>query len=143
MLKIRRETDYALRCVCFLARHRTRVIMQSEIAEEMRVPKAFVAKILRRLVKAGLIASFMGVNGGFQLVRSPATVSLFDVVSAMEGPVAFNVCAIDKENCRFSGTCPIHPFWLEIKNSVETQLKNFHFDRVRSKPLPTGVMRRD
>src|SRR5208337_1890751 len=114
-MEITRETDYAIRCILYLSGKPGEISMIDAIAREMQVPKSFLAKILQKLARASLVKSFRGVKGGFQLARSPAEVSLLDVVEAIEGEVALNVCALEQGLCGRSSTCPVHPAWVEIR----------------------------
>ena len=125
-MQITRETDYAIRCVCYLADKRDEVIMVDDISKEMHIPKSFLAKILQKLSKASLAKSYRGVKGGFALARHPSKISLLDVIEAIQGPILINICAVD-DVCRFSDTCVIHPVWIEIRQQVETMLKKKYF----------------
>ena len=71
-MQITRETDYAIRCVLHLARQPRRVAPAAEIAAATQVPRIFLAKILQRLAKAGIVVSQRGVQGGFSLARDLA-----------------------------------------------------------------------
>jgi len=126
-MQITRETDYAIRCVYYLSKKPDEVIMVDEIAKEMLIPKSFLAKILQKLTKAKIVQSFRGVKGGFQLLKKPESVSIYDVVLATEGPVAMNVCAIEKRRCSLSSKCPIHPVWVNFRNDIEKMLKSKKF----------------
>ncbi len=114
--------------------------MIDEIAREMQVPKSFLAKILQKLARASLVKSFRGVKGGFRLARVPAEVSLLDVVEAIEGEVAMNVCSLDKALCGRSSNCPIHPVWVEIREDFRKILKKYNFERLKgSKDQGLGI----
>lgn len=126
-MQITRETDYAIRCVQFLAGSTRRVAVVSEIAEAKGIPKSFLAKILQKLVDAKIVKSFKGMKGGFQLARKPADISLLDVIEATEGPVVMNICAVERGNCSFSGECAVHPVWVDIRRDMEKRLKKWHF----------------
>jgi Rrf2 family protein len=121
-MMVTRETDYAVRCVTYLARERERVASVGEIAERMSIPKSFLAKIMQRLVREGLIESIRGVNGGFRLLKSPDHMTLLEVLTAIQGVAPVNTCAIDKRRCRMSGRCAVHPVWIEIRTEVEKRL---------------------
>ncbi len=120
---ITRETDYAVRCVLYLARQRDKVASVTEIAKAMHIPKTFLAKILQRLVKAGITRSVRGVRGGFMLDRKPTEISLMDVIKGAQGAAEINVCAVDARRCRLSRTCSVHPVWVEIRREIESKLK--------------------
>src|SRR5512135_1502464 len=98
-MQITRETDYAIRCVYYLAGKKSGVTMVDEISKEMNIPKSFLAKILQKLAKASLVKSYRGVKGGFELSRAPEEISLLGVIEAIQGPVAMNICALDSSLC--------------------------------------------
>jgi Rrf2 family protein len=130
MLQIRRETDYAIRCIYYLSGRKSEVVMVDEIAREMHIPKSFLAKILQRLSKAGIVKSFVGVQGGFVLTRTPRKISLYDVIAAVEGTLAMNKCTVNKKSCSLSSSCRIHPIWIGVKNDVENILKKNTFWKI-------------
>lgn len=127
---ITRETDYAIRCVLYLARERDKVASVTEIAKAMHIPKSFLAKILQRLVKTGIARSIRGARGGFMLYRSPTQISLMDVIKAVQGAAEINVCAVDAGRCRLSRTCAVHPVWVEIRREIEARLKGVSLARL-------------
>ena len=130
MLKIKRETDYAVRCIAYLAANKGRVVEQGEIARAMRIPRTFLAKILQKLAKAGLVTSFLGASGGFKLSRAPARITLHDVIVATEGPVAMNLCTVNRKACALGRTCKVHPFWVEVRAEVEKLLTRIDFEKI-------------
>ena len=127
---ITRKTDYAIRCVLYLAQRYGSTVMVNEIAHEKEIPKSFLAKILQTLAKAGIVKSLRGMRGGFVLARKPSDISLLDVVEAMEGTVSMNVCAVDKKMCGFSSTCTVHPVWIDIRKGIEERLGQWDFERL-------------
>jgi len=126
-MQITRETDYAMRCVLYLSGQPDKVVMVDEISREMATPKSFLAKILQKLVKAGVVRSFRGVKGGFQLNRQPKDINLLDVIEAIEGVVALNACAVDSSVCGFSSTCGVHAVWVKLRGEVNELLRNNNF----------------
>ena len=126
-MEITRETDYAIRCVLYLSGTKEAVIMADEISRAMSVPKSFLAKILQKLTKAGVVTSFRGVKGGFRLAKKPQQISLLDIIEAIEGPAAMNRCAVDASICNLSGTCTVHPVWVKLRKLVENSLRKTNF----------------
>jgi Rrf2 family protein len=126
-MQITRETDYAIRCVYYLAGKTGDVTMVDEIARNMDTPKSFLAKILQKLARANIVKSYRGVKGGFQLARKPKEINLLEVIEAIQGPVVMNICALDKKMCKMSGTCTIHPVWIEVRKQVEKLLRKRSF----------------
>ena len=126
-MQITRETDYAIRCVHFLSTRKDGTLIVDRIAEQMCIPKTFLAKILQKLVKAGIVKSFRGAKGGCQLSRKPEDITLLDVIEAIQGPVAMNACALDSSVCGLSSTCSVHPVWIEVRKEVENILRRKNF----------------
>ncbi len=132
-MQITRETDYAIRCVLYLSGKRGIVTMVEEVSKEMCIPRSFLAKILQKLTKAGIVKSYRGVKGGFELTRHPGKISLLEVIEATQGPVAMNVCALDERLCDFSGSCTVHPVWIQVRHEVEKILKKKTFADLQSR----------
>jgi Rrf2 family protein len=126
-MQITRQTDYAIRCVHYLSCHKDKTLMVDSIAQGMRIPKTFLAKILQKLVKGGVVKSFRGARGGFQLARRPVDITLLDIIEAIEGPVAMNACALEKKACSLSDRCQVHPVWVEVRKEVEAILRKRNF----------------
>ena len=134
---ITRETDYAIRCMLALSKEPHRIISASEISESMHIPRSFLAKILRRLSRKGMLRSTQGVKGGFQLSKKPKEINLLEVIEAVQGPSAMNICAIDKHICSLSGTCTVHPIWVKLRSEVERKLRRENFAKLAASRKPS------
>lgn len=132
-MQITRQTDYAIRCVLYLAEHPNEVKVVNEIARSKSIPKVFLAKILQKLSKAGIVRSYKGVKGGFELAKRPKDITLLDVIEAIDGPVAMNICAIDKRLCNMSNQCSVHPVWVQLRQDTERKLRKYSIDRLINK----------
>ena len=87
-MKLSRTVSYAVQATVRLAEAETsRPIPCSKLAAEGKMPERFLLQILRHLVTHGILHSTRGVEGGYALVRSPDTISLLDIVEAIEGPL--------------------------------------------------------
>ena len=124
---VTKKADYAIRCVLHLSRDPEAVTSVEEISKAMFVPKTFLAKILQSLMRAGLVSSTRGIKGGFQLTKRPKDINLLDVIEAIQGPSAPNLCAIDKRMCQLSSRCTVHPVWMKIRETVEKELRKTNF----------------
>lgn len=127
---VTRETDYAVRTVLYLARDRDQMSSVTEIAKAMHIPKSFLAKLLQRLARNGILESIRGAQGGFRLAMKPAEITLLAVMEAIQGPAGINVCAIDSKRCRMSSSCAVHPVWVEIRKEVEKRLARETLDKL-------------
>ncbi len=104
--------DYSVRAVLDLARHYGQGRRKSrEIASEMEIPRKYLPQVLANLIHHGLLVSAAGPRGGYSLARTPADISLLDVVEAAEGPVEAEQCALRGGPCDWDHVCPLHESW--------------------------------
>jgi len=120
---VTRETDYAVRCVLYLAESDDQIANVTEVSRKMHIPKTFLAKIFQKLSRAGIVESIRGMNGGFRLSKRPSAISLLDVMHAIQGPLGINVCAVNSKKCSRSSTCSVHPVWVELRKEVDRRLQ--------------------
>jgi Rrf2 family protein len=127
---VTREADYAVRCILCLSQEAGRTVSATEISKSASIPRSFVAKILQRLSKKELVKSVQGIAGGFQLAKEPGEVNLLEVIEAIQGPVATNLCAVDNRLCDNSSNCSVHPVWVKLKQITENQLREVTFAKL-------------
>ena len=133
-MKISRKADYALSAVAHMAAHpmdRRHTINQ--IAEAGNLPRDFLAKILKELTRAQIIRAFQGVQGGYQLAKTPNKINVLEVIEAMDGPVALNLCVrgMHGPNCGPSKSCTIYPFFAKAQTQFVGLMKGQTFDKFR------------
>jgi Rrf2 family protein len=128
-MQITREGDYGIRSVLYLARQPfNKVSFVNEISEDYKIPRSFLAKILQKLVKAKIVRSYRGVKGGFSLAKPAREITPLDVLAAIEGKLAINVCLVDKKKCNFSKHCPTYFLWANVQSKIVEMLKKTNFD---------------
>ncbi len=122
------ETDYAVRIVYCLARSGKRT-GASEISESTGVTLRFALKILHKLVANGIVRSFKGAKGGYELARTPGEITLREVVEVMEGPIVFSRCLTDGFVCTndVEGRCFFNGVYEKLSNSMREQLEGVRF----------------
>src|ERR1035437_4714233 len=93
VLKLTKKADYALMAMKHLAEHSTEGSRSAkDVADAYGIPPEALAKILQRLAKAGLLQSQHGTNGGYTLARAAHTISAFEVIQAIDGPLFITSC---------------------------------------------------
>jgi Rrf2 family protein len=108
MLKLSKKADYGLIAVRHLAmRHLGGACSAKEIAKTYGMPTELLAKILQKLVKKGLLVSQQGAEGGYALARDPATVTAFEVINAVDGPLLITSCVTAHGDCSQAPTCTV------------------------------------
>ncbi len=133
-MQITRQADYAIRAVRYLAKlGPNQRAATSTVAQEMKIPPSFLAKIISQLSIAGLLHTSRGARGGVTLAREPGEISMLDVVEAIDGPILLNECVGDPANCTFSEDCLVHPIWVEVQETLVKRLRETKFDQLYSK----------
>lgn len=121
---ITRECDYAIRVVRELADGEKKAVQQ--ICDKEMIPLPYGYKILKKLEKAGLVQSFRGAKGGYSLVRTPDTITLYDVLMAVNEEFFINECMRKDAFCERNGTdgqCGVHHELIRIQNQLIESLQ--------------------
>ncbi|MGA8438507.1 MAG: SUF system Fe-S cluster assembly regulator [Candidatus Sulfotelmatobacter sp.] len=110
MIRLGKLTDYGLLVMCRIARSPlTEWHTARELAAECHLPLPTVGKLLKALIKNGLLASQRGIKGGYALARKPELISITEIISALEGPFALTECCSTDVSglCELEPSCPI------------------------------------
>jgi Rrf2 family protein len=113
MLRLSKKADYALMAVRHLAGGTAGASVSArEIAEAYAIPPELLAKVLQRLVRARVLVSVQGTRGGYRLAGDPRSMSVADVIQAIDGPVAVTACSPDDHACEQFERCEVRdPLW--------------------------------
>ncbi|NLE84279.1 MAG: Rrf2 family transcriptional regulator [Chloroflexi bacterium] len=96
------QANYAFRAMMFLTRENTgEWISSAVVAEAMDIPRMFLSRINMQLVDAGLIKSRRGAGGGIKLAKNPESISLYEVLDAIDGPLILDKCLGSPEEPTF------------------------------------------
>ncbi len=117
--------DYAVVMMTAAARHCGGVgrLNATLLAEETGVPLPTAQKLVSRLSASGLLESARGTGGGFRLARPPSSISLADVIEAVEGPIALTTCVDEaRHDCAIEGACRVKPHWAVVNGAVRGAL---------------------
>lgn len=119
-MKYSKATNYALHTVLYLiAIAPDRPVGVQQLADSQRVSPTYLSKILTKLVKAGVVESTPGANGGYRLKGKKEHISLLDVIHAVEGTASLFDCCGSED-----GRCVIHRAMVTAEEAMESQLKN-------------------
>ncbi|MBN1547948.1 MAG: Rrf2 family transcriptional regulator, partial [Syntrophaceae bacterium] len=123
MLHLTRKGDYAIRGMVYLAgKPEGQIVLISEIASQVDVSQALLAKIFQQFSKFGLVNSYRGTGGGFILGRPPDKITLLEIVEAVEGPIVLNRCLINDGACDRDRFCTVHPVWKDVQDKMKAIL---------------------
>jgi FeS assembly SUF system regulator len=128
MFRLSRMTDYGIVLLAHLASERNPQPEESspqnarELAQQVGLPLPVVSKVLKQLARAGILDSHRGAKGGFTLTRRPEDLSVAELVTALDGPVALTQCAALPGGCDHERTCAVRSPWQVINQVVQYAL---------------------
>ena len=126
MIKLGKLTDYAVVLMVQLAKDGQDVSRSANtLAEKTGVPEPTVAKVLKLLAREKLIESARGAAGGYKIARAANDISVNEIVTAMEGPVAITACVDGNAgDCKSEMRCPVKGYWDPVNKAIRTALEN-------------------
>lgn len=135
MLKLTKKADYALMAMKHLADHAQQGSASAkDVADSFGIPPEALAKILQRLAKAGLLHSQQGTNGGYRLARAAHTISAFEVIQAIDGPLFITSCVTTRGECGQTDRCNIREPLRKVNESIEAVLRRIKISHMREEP---------
>ena len=124
MIRMSKLADYGLVLMTqFLRESRAEENLSArQLAAETSLPLPAVSKVLKALSREGLLISHRGAGGGYSLSRRPERISVGEVLSAVEGPIAMTECIDNAGGCSQEALCPVRPNWERINHAVKEVL---------------------
>jgi Rrf2 family iron-sulfur cluster assembly transcriptional regulator len=104
-VKLSRAGEYGILGAAYIAQQEKEICFIREISEAWDLPESFLAKILQKLAKAGILHSHKGNMGGFSLSRPAEDISLKEVIEALQGPIIINWCEVSEDLCERFENC--------------------------------------
>ncbi|NQT66075.1 MAG: Rrf2 family transcriptional regulator [Actinobacteria bacterium] len=102
---ITRNTDYAIRALCYMVKSNKDVVSVRELVEGLKMPGPFLRKVLQELNKKGILKSYKGKNGGFVLADRPEKIYMGKLIEIFQGPIKLQEHTFKKEICPEIKSC--------------------------------------
>jgi len=136
MIRINRQTDYAIRVLLALAKREGGVLLPtSQIQQEMLIPKALSLRVVANLAKGGFILTYPGREGGLKLARPAAEINLRQVVTYFESNFTVSECLHGGGTCPFDHSCPVRCRWARLQALILRELENITLDELAREAL--------
>ena len=119
MVRLSKLTDYASVILAQMARKPDVLWSAGQLSEDSSVPKPTCIKLLKLLVKGGVLNSTQGARGGYSLARPPSQIPVKTIIEAIEGPTAITECGTDETLCRLTDHCAVMSRWRELGDQVD------------------------
>ena len=124
MLRISKLTDYATVVLGALAAGAGAPHSAAQLADGTGIALPTVSKVLKALLRGGLVSSTRGIHGGYQLSRASAQISAADIIDAIEGPVGLTECATHPGSCDLEASCRSGNAWQKVNIAVRRALQD-------------------
>ena len=135
-----KQADYGIVLMSHMAGDADRQLTAGELAEETQLPAPTVSKILKILARHDLLDSHRGVKGGYSLARNTGDISVAEIISALDGPIAVTECIDDSPGeCSQEEWCALRGNWQRINHAIRLALENITLAEM-SRPLPRSLV---
>ena len=137
-MRLSKKGEYAVRALVEIgleSQSRPNSFIQiSTVAERTNIPEKFLEQILLALRNGGVLKSKRGVEGGYSLAKTPADITLGEVIRLLDGPLAPIPCvskaAYERCSCPDEETCGLRIAMQQVRDAIAGILDNYHLDRL-------------
>ena len=142
-MRLSRLADYGTVVMGFMAGDPALVHTATGIAAAVGVAPPTVSKLLKLLSRGGLLVSLRGSRGGYRLSRRPESITVAEVVEAVEGTIALTECSGVTCRCSLEPGCPVQKNWRQINRQLRRVLDGVTLADLARKRTRKGSLRRD
>lgn len=135
MLRLSRLTDYAVVVLSQMAKTTGTVMNAVDLADATALPQPTVAKVLKLLARHSVVRSVRGAQGGYVLERPADRVSVAEIISAIDGPVALTACVDEADgDCSVEQLCPMRGRWDRLNTAVQAAFESVTLAEIAAGP---------
>ncbi len=140
MLRISKITDYAIIIARLMALQPNTIHSCAVLARQSGIGEAMVKKIMKQMLRAGLVDSIRGKKGGYRLVCSPELISLAQLVIAIEDSIALTECTESGSACVHQSSCAMASHWFGINQALYQALDMITLvDLIHKHPVAASI----
>ncbi len=144
MLRLSKKAEYGLMAMQYIAARPGTVVSAKEIADEYGISFDLLSKVLQLLMRRDVIQSYKGVNGGYVMLLHPSSVSVADVIHAIEGRSSLVRCNEESTEdpcmCRHYDCCTIRTPMQKIQERLDSVLASMSIaEMMDGAPVPGGT----
>ena len=140
MLRMGKLTDYGIVLMTYLAANSRVQHSAHALADAVHMPLPTVRKVLKSLSNGGLLYSERGVQGGYSLSRDADTISVAEIITALEGPIALTECVSTESHCDQETHCNVQTNWSRINQAVFHALDEVKLSNMLAPQAATTLM---
>lgn len=135
-MRVSTKGRYGLRALVDLAEHdEGKAIPIREISERQNISEQYLEQLFATLRKAKLVKSVRGAHGGYMLNHDPEDITVAQIITTLEGPIAPVDCVIEDDFCNYVDKCVIHGLWSELADAINGVIENMTLADLRDKAI--------
>ncbi len=137
-MRLTSKARYAVAAMMDLCRHAgERPVPLAAVAARQYISLSYLEQLFRKLREAGLVVAARGPGGGYRLARAAETISIADIIRAVEEPMQTTACGGGPRGCRPNGSrCDAHALWSALEHHIETFLSAVSLAAAASGAIP-------
>jgi FeS assembly SUF system regulator len=143
MLRMSKLADYAFILLSQMSIHEDEMWSATALSLETHLPLPTVAKLMKLLSKNGIVTAQRGAAGGYHLARDAKTITIVQIIEAVDGPIGLTECAgmaMGKKVCDCAVTgCPVRESWGRINTVIRGALESVCLDDLAARPLASAT----
>ncbi|SFV90225.1 Rrf2 family transcriptional regulator [hydrothermal vent metagenome] len=133
-MKLNSTSQYAIRILAYIADHKEKTLFNAtELSYELIIPYKFLTKIMTELVKADLVESIRGREGGFKLKKSAAEIKVDDILKIFNDSIKDEECILGIGFCNGMCKCALHDQWMEPKLLMQKMFRESSLEDIAGK----------
>ncbi|MEM8963924.1 MAG: SUF system Fe-S cluster assembly regulator [Acidobacteriota bacterium] len=137
MMRLTKQADYGIVLLSHMSEAPGRRFSAPDLAAETQIPLPTVSKVLKLLVRGKLLTSQRGAKGGYILSKAPQGITVAEMISALEGPIAFTECIEDAPgSCSQEAFCSLRGSWQRINEALRQALQDITLADIRQPSAP-------
>jgi Rrf2 family protein len=137
MIQFSKSSGYAIHALSYLGMEGEDSCLIRDVARHTGIGSATLAKLVTHLTSHGLVVARRGCRGGIALARPPASITLLQVVEAIENKEWMGACPFGLHGCPAHGQCPAHQPWQKLRSAVHSLLASTTLADVIKKTAPS------
>jgi Rrf2 family iron-sulfur cluster assembly transcriptional regulator len=140
MLLISKTCNYGIRASLYVAsRTDSQFVPIRQISEGLKISFHFLTKILQILTQKNIMTSYRGPNGGVSLARPASSITIMEIIEAIDGSNLFQGCILGLPECNNNNPCPLHEKWAVMREDLKLTFQQANLSELTQRIKEFGL----
>jgi len=130
-MQLSKSSQYAIRILAYMADHKdAKLLNATDLSETLNIPYKFLTKIMTELVKANLIISIRGRDGGYSFSKPPSEIIVSEILDVFHDAIKDEQCVLGIGFCNSVCKCALHDQWMEPKRLMQKMFQESTLEKI-------------